>query len=103
MELIDIEGKVSSSFMCYSGRLSHRFEDRFFLFTETGASVHDLLARNAFKLHHGTCALTESGEPCGAFLGARLGKIWIIEAHVTFPDLGFCTNMPQGDPRPSER
>jgi hypothetical protein len=75
---IQLEGKTIFLFHVLFRRLSaglptalQVFDDRFFLFTETGASEHDLVAKTASKLPPGTWALTNSGEfieqPCSAF------------------------------------
>ena len=60
------------------------FDDRFFLFTEAGASELDVVAKSSSKIPSGTWALTNSGEfvgqPCSAFLAARRNGTWIIQA-----------------------
>ncbi|KAF8346138.1 hypothetical protein F5887DRAFT_962858 [Amanita rubescens] len=62
----------------------HVFSDRFFLFTEAGASQHDVVDQSGLKLPPGTWALSNSGEvieqPCAAFLSAPPGRAWIIQA-----------------------
>ncbi|KAF8342458.1 hypothetical protein F5887DRAFT_974351 [Amanita rubescens] len=59
------------------------FDDRFFLFTETGAEELDVVAKSGLKLPPGTWALTNSGDlieqPCSAFLSSRR-RAWIIQA-----------------------
>ena len=60
------------------------FDDRFVLFTEAGASEHDVLSKNASQLPNGTWALADSseliGQPRSAFLvAAPLQDIWIIQ------------------------
>lgn len=60
------------------------FDDRFFLFTEAGASELDVVAKSGSKLPPGTWALANSsdfvGQPCSAFLAARRNGTWIIQA-----------------------
>ena len=60
------------------------FSDRFFLYTETGASEHGLVGKNTLMLPPGIWALTNSGElieqPCAAFLSAPEENAWIIQA-----------------------
>ena len=90
-ELTNIQGKTVFLFYVLFRRLSaglptalQVFDDRFFLFTEAGASEHDLRAKNAFQLPNGTWALADSGElimqPCSAFLAAHPKNIWVIQA-----------------------
>ena len=88
-ELTNIQGKTIFLFYVLLRRLSaglptafHVFRKTFFLFTETGASQHDV--DYVFELPPGTWALTNSGEvieqPCPAFLCAPLRRAWIIQA-----------------------
>jgi hypothetical protein len=90
-ELTDIQGKTVFLFYVLFRRLSaglptalQVFDDRFFLFTETGASEHDLLANTASQLPDGTWTLADSSEfieqPCSTFLAAPLQHIWVIQA-----------------------
>jgi hypothetical protein len=90
-ELTNIQGKTIFLFYLLFRRLSaglptalQVFDDRFFLFTETGASEHGLLAKNALHLPNGTWALADSSEfiekPCSAFLAAPLKNVWVIQA-----------------------
>jgi hypothetical protein len=90
-ELTNILGKTVFLFYVLFRRLSaglptalQEFDDRFFLFTEAGASEHNLLAKNALQLPNGTWALADSSEliehPCSAFLAAPLEDIWVIQA-----------------------
>ena len=90
-ELTNIQGKTVFLFYVLFRRLSaglptalQVFDDRFFLFTEAGASEHDLRAKNAFQLPNGTWALADSGElimqPCSAFLAAHPKNVWVIQA-----------------------
>ena len=93
-ESTDIQGKTAFLFYLLFLRLSaglptalQVFDDRLFLFTETGASEHDLLAKTASQLPDGTWALADSSEfidqPCSAFLASPLQDIWVIQ--VTSP------------------
>ena len=90
-ELTNIQGKTIFLFYVLLRRLSeglptafHVFSDRFFLFTETGASQYDVVGTSGLKLPPGTWALTNSGEviekPCPEFLCAPRGRVWIIQA-----------------------
>ena len=90
-ELTNIQGKTIFLFYVLFRRLSaglptalQVLDDRFFLFTETDTSEHNLLAKNTLQLPHGTWALAASSEfieqPCSAFLAAPLKKIWVIQA-----------------------
>jgi hypothetical protein len=90
-ELTDIQGKTVFLFYVLFRRLSvglptalQVFDDRFFLFTETGASQLDLLAQTASQLPNGTWALADSSEfieqPCSAFLATPLRDVWVIQA-----------------------
>ena len=90
-ELTNIQGKTIFLFYVLLQRLSaglptafHVFSDRFFLFTETGASEHDVVDKSGLILPPGTWALTNSGEvieqPCDAFLAAPQDQVWIIQA-----------------------
>ena len=90
-ESTDIQGKTAFLFYLLFLRLSaglptalQVFDDRLFLFTETGASEHNFLAKNALQLPKGTWALAASSEfieqPCSAFLATPLKNIWVIQA-----------------------
>ena len=90
-ELTNIQGKTIFLFYVLLRRLSaglptafHVFSDKFFLFTESGASRHDVVDESGLELPPGTWALTNSGEvierPCPAFLCAPQRRVWIIQA-----------------------
>jgi hypothetical protein len=90
-KLTNIQGKTIFLFYVLFHHLSaglptaiQVFDNRFFLFTETGASEHDLLAKNASQLPNGTWALADSSEfieqPCSTFLATPLEDIWVIQA-----------------------
>lgn len=90
-DLTYIQGKTTFLFYVLFRRLSEGlptafqvFDDKFFLFTETGASQHDTTTESALILPPGTWALTNSGEfigqPCSAFLAAPRKDVWIMQA-----------------------
>ena len=89
-QLTNIQGKTIFLFYVLLRRLSEGlptafqvFGDRFFLFTETGASEHNVVDTSALILPPGTWALANSselvGQPCNAFLAAH-NMVWIIQA-----------------------
>ena len=90
--LTNIQGKSIFLFYVLFRRLSaglptalQVFKDRFFLFTEAGASGHDAqMTRNASEIPYGTWALAASGlffgQPCDAFLASPAKEVWIVQA-----------------------